>query len=61
MKRASYRDAIQWLAGNDDTSWLDEADGLSIAAGLVADLFGVDAERVRRDATRARSANMRSK
>lgn len=50
MKRASYREAIAWLAFNDDTHWLHDADPIeSVSTALVADLFGVDVERVTRD------------
>ena len=51
---AKYRDAIQWIVIQDDTHWVDEplADAavpvLSVAAALVADLFGkTDAEVVK--------------
>lgn len=53
MKRASYREAIRWLAYNDDTQWLHDADPIeSVSTALVADLFGVDVERVTRDLRR---------
>jgi hypothetical protein len=56
VKRPGYREAIEWLCLNDDTSWIDESDdlgpGLSIPAALVADLFGVDGARVKRDVQR---------
>jgi uncharacterized protein YidB (DUF937 family) len=57
MKRAGYREAVQWIADNDDTEWVrndkDTALGTpSVTACLVADLFGVDEERVRRDIKR---------
>ena len=46
--RARYLDAIDWIAGNDDTRWLsdpppdldDPTPVLSVTAALVADLFG---------------------
>lgn len=45
---ARYKDAIQWIADNDDTDWV--ADGIeSVAASLVADLFKKDIEQVRED------------
>lgn len=54
MKRASYREAIQWLAYNDDTQWLSDSDPIeSVSTALVADLFGVDVERVTKDLRRA--------
>ncbi len=50
MRAKGYRWALAWLAGNDDCSWLHEPDpSPSIAAGLVADIYGVDAARVERD------------
>lgn len=64
MKRASYRDAIDWLAWNYDTSWLGEEGAetpvLSVPAALICDIFEVSAERVvadlRRSATRAQAS-----
>ncbi len=57
MRRPGYRDAVRWIALNDDTSWLaDEAPIISVTACLVADLFDVDQERLiddlRRDVAR---------
>ncbi|WP_336057340.1 hypothetical protein [Nitratireductor sp. CH_MIT9313-5] len=53
MKRPSYRHAIAWLAHNDDTQWLNDEDPIeSVSTALVADLFGVDVERVTRDLRR---------
>ena len=53
MKRASYREGIFWIAANDDTEWLhSEHGGASVAACLLADLFGVTTERVERDLRR---------
>ena len=48
MKRASYREAIEWLALNDDNHYLEEeADvGLSVSASLVSDLFDVGDAKV---------------
>ena len=54
MLRPSYRLAIEWLANNDDTEWLnDEYASVSVTCALVADMFGVDVERVTRDLKRA--------
>lgn len=54
MVRASYRHAIQWLAHNDDNEWLtDEYGSPSVTASLVADLFGLEIERVTKDLRRA--------
>ena len=58
MKRASYREAIQWVADNDgsgDAERLDlEEVSYLVSSLLVADLFGVDPERVGRDVIRKR-------
>lgn len=59
MKRASYRSALEWIAMNDDTEWLDDEplpgeDGPppSVTACLVADLFGKDTSTVAGDLRR---------
>lgn len=53
MKRPSYREAIRWLARNDDTEWLTEQHGIeSVSTALVADLFGIDVDRVAQDLRR---------
>lgn len=50
MKRASYRDAIAWIALNDDTEWLrDETPMISVTAALVSDLFDVPEDRIIKD------------
>lgn len=53
MKRASYREAIRWIADNDDTQWLNDDEPMfSVTAALVADLFDVDTDRVTKDLRR---------
>ena len=59
MKRASYRDAVAWIAYNDgegdyDARSVAYVQGM-ISTLLVADLFGVEPERVARDVVRLRS------
>lgn len=50
MARASYKDAIWWMAANDDTEWVnDDEPIMSVTATLVADLFDKDHETVIRD------------
>lgn len=45
-----YRAAIRWLALNDDCQWcIDDEEAGSVSAALVADIYGVDDEKVRRD------------
>ncbi len=54
-KRASYRDAVAWIAGNDDTEFMDAERGqecLSVTAALVIDLFGVPESKFRADLRR---------
>lgn len=54
MKRPGYREAIDWLAGNDDCYWLgDENPAISVAAALVRDLFDVTDDRLMADLRRA--------
>jgi len=59
MKRASYRDAVQWIAWNDEngdeTYRLDpEAVGDYVSSAIVADLFGITTEKVAKDVIRYR-------
>lgn len=58
MKRASYRDAIEWIALNDSAGDDDATDpevaGCLVTAVLVADLFDVSSEQVGRDIVRYR-------
>lgn len=58
MKRAGYREAIAWIALNDDPGSPDSLEPDVVAAYvsscLVADLFGVERERVGRDVVRFR-------
>lgn len=54
MKRASYRDAIGWMAWEDDTEWLSDGVGaISVTACLVADIFDVPREKVEVDLRKA--------
>lgn len=58
MKRASYRDAIDYIAMNDDPGD-PEALNEEVVAGyvtvqLVCCIFGVESERVARDVVRYR-------
>ena len=55
---ARYADAIQWMADNDDTEWVDNdpnagGGALSVTASLVADVFGKTDDQVRADLKRA--------
>lgn len=48
--RATYKRAIEWIAGNDDNEWLrDPHPTLSVTASLVADLYGKQPWTLRRD------------
>lgn len=46
---ARYKDAIAWIAREDDTDWIEEGAGLSVTASMVADLFGKPDEQVEAD------------
>jgi hypothetical protein len=60
-KRPSLREAVSWIAWNDDVEWLEgaEGDSPSVTAHLVADLFGVPvaevAKALRREVKQLRS------
>jgi len=42
MKRPSYRAALEWIALNDDTTWLEDGEDVpSVTLVLIADLFDV--------------------
>lgn len=60
MKRASYRDAIDWIARNDCAGESDALDatrvGELVSSALVADIFAVECARVGRDVVRRRAA-----
>ena len=60
MKRASYRDAVDFIAFNDSS---DDEDPESIAGYmtvvLVASIFGVESIRVARDVARLRKNHER--
>lgn len=55
MKRASYREAVEWIALNDDAVEHD-VDNIraSISVLLIADLFRVESARVATDVLRFR-------
>lgn len=58
MKRPGYREAIEWLAGNDDCYWLGDTPGaedpvISVAAAMVRDLFDVEDKKLFSDIRRA--------
>lgn len=55
MKRASYRDAIDFIAQNDEPLELDEGAMSGYASVvLIASIFDVESERVARDVVRLR-------
>lgn len=55
MKRASYREGVKWIAENDEPLDRDpESIAGLISVLLLADLFGVEPERVAKDVLRAR-------
>lgn len=53
---ASYKAAIQWIAEEDDTDFLDDvedSEAMSVTGSMVADLFNKDHDTVRKDLRRA--------
>lgn len=56
MKRASYRDGVDFIAQNDEPAERDpkEVDGLATVV-MLASIFGVSTERVARDVVRLRT------
>ena len=64
MKRTGYREAVWWLADNDDNEWVDGylqdqggPEQPSVAACCVADLYGVELLRLTRDLKRKLDQN----
>lgn len=61
MKRASYRDACEWIAqfdeaGNGAPSYDEEEVAGLVTVVLLADIFDVESARVARDVVRRRKA-----
>jgi hypothetical protein len=57
MKRPGYREAVEWLAGNDDCYWLGDFDRhgliMSVAASMIRDLYDVTDEKLSADIRKA--------
>lgn len=52
-KRPGYREAVEWIAANDDCFWTDEPEhGMSVTASMVRDLWDKTDEQVTKDITR---------
>ena len=51
MKKPSYREAICWLARNDENGWLvpDKPGRITVAAVMVRDLWHVSGEKLESD------------
>jgi hypothetical protein len=57
MRRPGYREAIEWIACNDDNEWLhDKEPIISVTAAMVADLYDVDHSRLFADLRRKLAA-----
>lgn len=56
MKRASYREAVQWIAHNDE-SYDTDTDSIAgyISTLLIADIFDVEPSKVANDVLRERN------
>jgi hypothetical protein len=47
MKRPGYREAVAWVANNDDCYWTQDSEPIiSVTAAMVADLFDVPEAKV---------------
>lgn len=58
---ARYREAIDWIAWNDDTEWLHDEQGcFSVTLALVADVFGKTTEELRQTCVRLVHVAIRS-
>jgi hypothetical protein len=54
MKRPGYREAVEWLAGNDDCYWLADDEPIpSVSACLIRDLFDAEETKLYADIRRA--------
>lgn len=55
MRRPGYREAIEWVAGNDDCNWLsgDAGESISVTAACIRDLYDVAQEKLVADLKRA--------
>jgi hypothetical protein len=50
MRRPGYREAVLWLAQNDDCYWLGDSNPCpSVSTAMVSDLFGVEEARLIKD------------
>lgn len=59
MKRASYKEAIAWVAMNDETADMNpESVKFFITSLLIADIFDVEEDKVGKDIVRFRKKNM---
>lgn len=64
MKRASYKEAVFWIAANDDTEWLNPIDYVStpsVTACFVADIFAVSMEKLIKDIERQKKKMTQTK
>lgn len=61
MKRASYREAVRWIADNDEDGGSAEVQDVAIyvTVMLIADIFGVDNTKVAADVLRERAKRER--
>lgn len=57
MRRPGYREAVEWIALNDDCEWLKDCDDygpiISVSAAMIRDLFDVTDDRLFADIRRA--------
>ena len=62
MKRASYREAVQWIAFNDNAGNGDtqEEVAMYITVLLIADIFDVEPDKVASDVCKVREKELKS-
>lgn len=54
MRRPGYREAVDWLAGNDDCYWLAEDEIIpSVSACMIRDLFDIEDAKLYADIRRS--------
>lgn len=53
MKKLGYRAALEWIALNDDTEFMKDAEPIpSVTVCFAADIYGKDVDHVTRDLAR---------
>lgn len=48
-KLTKYKEAIKWIARNDDNEWLKSDQILSVSGTMISDIFKKDEKKVKQD------------